>query len=294
MLKMKLLKTGFFGIGLFILVVVHGMNSQPIAESTKTKAVINPAVSHLQAFDSSFIYLNDLPDSVLAELPKINLNAQASKFVNVYIKKNNEDLAKIQGRSDFTFDVIDSIFQSYHLPVELKYLAVVESELRTTAYSHVGATGLWQLMASTAREYSLTVTGKYDERKNLYKSTNAAAKYLKALYAQYGDWLLVIAAYNSGSGYIDRAIKYTGSKNFWRLQNYLPGETRGHVKRFIATHYFFESHGSITTVTKAEAVVYKKSVADFITKQKLIAAAGMSKNDNSNITPDLQIVAKEK
>ena len=293
MLKRQLMKAGFFGIGLFILVAVHGMNSPALVESTRTKAEVNPAVSHLQAFDSSFIFLNELPDSILAGLPGINLNAQASQFIKAYVKKNNEDLVRIQGRSQFSFSVIDSIFNSYRLPVELKYLAVVESELKTSAYSHVGAAGVWQLMPSTAREYSLKVTGKYDERRNLYKSTKAAAKYLKDLYAQYGDWLLVIAAYNSGSGYVDRAIKYTGSKNFWRLQNHLPAETRGHVKRFIATHYFFESHGSITTVTKAEAAAYKKVVAEFITKQKMIAAADIAKNTNSS-APEAQTTAQEK
>jgi membrane-bound lytic murein transglycosylase D len=293
MLKRQLMKAGFFGIGLFILIAVHGMNSPALVESTRTKTEVNPAVSHLQAFDSSFSFLNELPDSILAELPGINLNAQASQFIKAYVKKNNEDLVKIQGRSQFSFSVIDSIFNSFRLPVELKYLAVVESELKTSAYSHVGAAGVWQLMPATAREYSLKVTGKYDERRNLYKSTKAAAKYLKDLYAQYGDWLLVIAAYNSGSGYVDRAIKYTGSKNFWRLQNYLPAETRGHVKRFIATHYFFESHGSITTVTKAEAAAYKKIVAEFITKQKMIAAADIAKNTNSNVL-EVPVTAQEK
>jgi len=293
MLKRQLMKAGFFGIGLFILVAVHGMNSPALIESTRTRAEVNPALSHLQAFDSSFIFLNELPDSILAALPKINLNAQASQFLKAYVKKNNEDLAKIQGRSKFSFSVIDSIFSSYRLPIELKYLAVVESELKTTALSRVGAAGMWQLMPATAREYSLKVSGKYDERRNLYKSTKAAAKYLKDLYAQYGDWLLVIAAYNSGSGYVDRAIKYAGSRNFWRIQNYLPGETRGHVKRFIATHYFFESHGSITTVTKTEAAAYKKVVAEFITKQKMIAATDIAKNDNSSAS-DAQITAQEK
>lgn len=293
MLKRQLMKAGFFGIALFVIVAVQGMTSPALVERTRTKAEVNPAVSHLQAFDSSFIFLNDLPDSILGELPKINLNAQASQFLKAYLKKNGEDLARIQGRSKFTFSVIDSIFSSFRLPVELKYLAVVESELKTTALSRVGAAGMWQLMPATAREYSLKVSGKYDERKNLYKSTKAAAKHLKNLYAQYGDWLLVIAAYNSGAGYVDKAIKYTGSRNFWRIQNHLPGETRGHVKRFIATHYFFESHGSITTVTKAEAATYKKVVAEFITKQKMIAAADIAKNLNSNAA-DAQTIVLEK
>src|SRR6266498_3476092 len=175
MLKRQLMKAGFFGIGLFILVAVHGMNSLATAEPIKTKVEINPAVSHLQAFDSSFICLNELSDSILADLPTIKLNAQANQFIKSYIKKNNEDLARIKARSEFYFNAIDSIFTSYSIPVELKYLAVVESDLITTARSHVGAVGMWQLMAETAREYSLTVTAKYDERKSFYGSTKAAA-----------------------------------------------------------------------------------------------------------------------
>jgi len=134
--------------------------------------------------------------------------------------------------------------------------------------SRVGAVGPWQLMASTARDLSLKVKDKYDERKNYYKSTVAAAKYLRDLYRQFGDWPLVIAAYNSGPGKVLTAIKKSGSRNFWVLQNYLPAETRGHVKRFIATHYYFEGYGSITTLTKSEVTAYKKSVSTFIAKQK--------------------------
>jgi membrane-bound lytic murein transglycosylase D len=168
--------------------------------------------------------------------------------------------------------MMDSVFTLYHLPTELKYLAVIESELKATAVSHVGAVGPWQLMASTARDLSLKVKGKYDERKNYNKSTVAAAKYLRDLYNQFGDWLLVIASYNSGPGKVLTAIKKSGSHNFWVLQNYLPAETRGHVKRFIATHYYFEGYGSITTLTKTEVMSYKRSVSIFITKQKTALA----------------------
>jgi membrane-bound lytic murein transglycosylase D len=144
----------------------------------------------------------------------------------------------------------------------------------------VGAVGMWQLMAPTARLYSLKVNGKYDERTNFYRSTKAAARHLKDLYAYYQDWLLVVAAYNSGAGVVDKAIKFVGSKNYWRIQYKLPAETRGHVKRFIATHYYFESCGSITTLTKSEVAAYKTSVTQFISKQKAIAeATAIAKND---------------
>jgi peptidoglycan lytic transglycosylase D len=272
MLKFKLMKAGFFGMSLLVLVAVNGMNTPTTTiASSPNVTVIHPVLKQLQAFDSSFVCLGELPDSILAELPKINLNSQARSFVSNYINKYGEDLAAINAKRGFYFTGIDSIFNMYSLPVELKYLAVVESELKTTARSPVGAVGMWQLMAPTARLYSLKVSEKYDERKNFYRSTKAAARHLKDLYAYYQDWLLVIAAYNSGSGTVDKAIKCVGSKNFWKIQNRLPAETRGHVKRFIATHYYFESCGGVTTLTKNEVAVYKNTVNNFITKQKAIA-----------------------
>jgi len=195
--------------------------------------------------------------------PKVRLNKQALQFANNYIRKSAEDLVSIRQRSKIPFSIMDSVFNQYGLPVELKYLAVIESELRTTALSHVGARGPWQLMPETAHDLGLKITRHYDERTNYYKSTKAAALYLRDLYAQFGDWLLVLAAYNSGPKPVLTAMHRSGSKNFWALQNYLPAETRGHVKRFIATHYYFEGQGSITTLTKAENIAYAKSLNTF-------------------------------
>jgi hypothetical protein len=185
------------------------------------------------------------------------------QFVNNYIRKSAEDLVSIQKRSKLPFSIMDSVFIRYGLPTELKYLAVIESELKTTALSHVGALGPWQLMPETAHDLGLKVTRHHDERTNYYKSTKAAALYLRDLYAQFGDWLLVLAAYNSGPKPVYTAMHKAGSKNFWALQYYLPAETRGHVKRFIATHYYFEGQGSVTTLTKAENIAYTKSLNSF-------------------------------
>ena len=195
--------------------------------------------------------------------PKVRLNKQALQFANNYIRKSAEDLVSIRQRSKIPFSIMDSVFNQYGLPIELKYLAVIESELRTTALSHVGARGPWQLMPETAHDLGLKITRHYDERTNYYKSTKAAALYLRDLYAQFGDWLLVLAAYNSGPKPVLTAMHRSGSKNFWALQNYLPAETRGHVKRFIATHYYFEGQGSVTTLTKAENIAYAKSLNTF-------------------------------
>ncbi|TMI96190.1 MAG: lytic transglycosylase domain-containing protein [Bacteroidetes bacterium] len=269
MLKRKFVRTSLFANGLvFFIATVNGTDNKQAVNTSVTEDV-GPIVRQLQAFDSSFIDLNEFPDSVLINAPKIHLNASVVKFVKDYNKKNEECLQKIKERSGSPFLMMDSIFTKYHLPVELKYLAVVESELTAKARSHAGATGPWQLMASTARDLSLKVRGRYDERTNYYKSTIAAAKYLRDLYNQFGDWLLVIAAYNSGPGKVLYAIKVTGSHNFWVLQRFLPAETRGHVKRFIATHYYFEGTGGITTLTKKEALAYKNVVSGYIAKQRI-------------------------
>ena len=190
---------------------------------------------------------------------KIKLNRQALQFAAHYIRTNADDLGDIKQRSKAPFSIMDQVFRRYGLPIELKYLAVIESDLKTSALSHVGALGPWQLMPSTAQDLGLKVTAQYDERTSYSKSTKAAALYLKDLYAQFGDWLLVLAAYNSGPRPVYAAIRKSGSRNFWALQEFLPAETRGHVKRFIATHYYFEGHGSITTLTKAENIAFAKA-----------------------------------
>ena len=195
--------------------------------------------------------------------PKVALNKRELQFARNYIRINAEDLVNIKKRSKLPFTIMDSVFTRYELPVELKYLAVIESELKPSALSRVGAMGPWQLMPEIAHDMGLKITRHYDERTNFYKSTRAAAKYLKALYGQFDDWLLVLAAYNGGPKPVLTAIRKSGSRNFWVLQRYLPLETRLHVRRFIATHYYFEGQGSITTLTKAENIEYAKSVNAF-------------------------------
>jgi membrane-bound lytic murein transglycosylase D len=184
--------------------------------------------------------------SVQADL--INLHPMAIGFVKGYMTENTERLEKMKGWSVSHFRMIDNILGKYKLPEELKYLAVIESELKSTATSRVGAVGPWQFMPETARILGLKVMKGRDDRKDLYKSTHAAAKYLRDLYAQLGDWLLVIAAYNGGPARVESAIKRSKSRDFWKLQYYLPAESRNHVKKFIATHYIMEGQGGITTV----------------------------------------------
>ena len=200
------------------------------------------------------------------------LNPKAVSFVQDYITKNQEDLEDIRSRSKPYFKLIDGIFTQYGLPTELKYLAVIESELKSTCVSWVGAAGPWQLMPATARILGLKVSHNNDERKSYTKSTRAAAIYLRDLYAELGDWLLVIAAYNGGTGNVYKAMKRSHSGDFWAMQYYLPAESRNHVKKFIGTHYFFEGQGSVTTLTKAEAIKQLSGSEMYVFSRKLSQA----------------------
>lgn len=175
------------------------------------------------------------------------VNPHAESYMQDYLKAHTNSLIQMKSWGQPYFNLIDNILSQYGLPRELKYLAVIESNLNTRATSWVGAGGPWQFMPYTARDYGLVVNNVLDERRDYYKSTHAAARYLLTLYGQMKDWLLVIAAYNGGPGRVYSAIKKSGSRNFWDLQYYLPAESRNHVKKFIATHYIMEGTGGVTT-----------------------------------------------
>lgn len=168
-------------------------------------------------------------------------NDYVNDFVRKYLELHYNTLGNVQDRSTTPFSVIDNELERKNMPKELKYLAVIESALNHNAVSHAGAVGPWQLMETTARMMGLTVTRRHDDRRDLEKSTVAATKYLELLYSQLNDWLLVIAAYNSGPVPVQRAIERTGSHNFWDIKQYLPHETQGHVLAFIATASIFEN-----------------------------------------------------
>ena len=198
------------------------------------------------------------------------LNPKAVSFVESYISREKQDLEKMREWGKPYFSVFDKILTTYGVPKELKYLAVIESNLSQRLTSWAGAVGPWQLMPDEARRYGLRKTGRQgDERMDFAKSTEVAAQILKELYDEFGDWLLVIAAYNGGVGRVKQAIRKADSRNFWDLQNYLPEETRNHVKKFIATHYVFEGGGGWTTMTAEETAFQKANIQAMMSTPRL-------------------------
>jgi len=225
--------------------------------------------THAFNADGLCICLSHMPVADQLEAPRIQLHRRAEGYVKDYISTNGFFLDKIKARSRSYFSMIDTVFTRFDLPVELKYLAVIESNLQNKAVSGAGAAGIWQLMPVAAKSFGLKVGNGVDERMNTYKSTVAAAKCLRYLHRKFDDWLLTLAAYNSGPGRVYSAIKKSGSRDFWVLQQYLPEETRNHVKKFIAMHYYFEGHGSLATLTKKETEAHIKAVNDYVTKRAL-------------------------
>lgn len=177
--------------------------------------------------------LRMLPTAI--EMP---YNDVVQKMIDRYSGRLRHSVAYMLGAQNYYMPIFEEALESYGIPLELKYLPVIESALNPKAVSRVGATGLWQFMISTAKHYGLTVNSLVDERRDPLKSSYAAAQYLSDLYRIYKDWNLVIAAYNCGPDKVNRAIhRAKGNKDYWQIYPYLPSETRGYVPAFIAANY---------------------------------------------------------
>jgi membrane-bound lytic murein transglycosylase D len=192
----------------------------------------------------------ELPTEVLkVRLAEINsrtpfnveYNSSLESVIKNYLKNRRRTMGKLMALSDYYFPMFEEALDKYNIPLELKYLAIVESALRPKAESRVGATGLWQFMFSTGKMFGLDVNSYVDDRSDPLKATEAACKYLEALYKRLGDWDLALAAYNSGPGNVSKAIRRSGGRtNYWNIRQHLPRETAGYVPAFLATMYIFE------------------------------------------------------
>lgn len=247
----------FVWCSMFILVInqLHAETPQPhvelllhrnVSDSLITKAVFTKQVN----------------------VASVQLQKTVQPFVETYLEEHADMLEKNKQQNSKSFQTIERILVKHSIPAELVYLAVVESKLKNNATSGAGAVGIWQLMPVTARSLGLRIAGTTDERRYIIQSSVAAANYLNVLYKQFDDWLLVVAAYNCGAGNVNKAIKQSGSREFWKLQRFLPAETSNHVKRFIATHYYYEGEGSIVTLTKKERISYLASLEKFIPEEE--------------------------
>lgn len=198
-------------------------------------------------------FTTNIPDKELIErLADMNsfitlpFNETVKNYILLYSEKMPTKMAQMLGLSQYYFPIFEETFNRYGLPEELKYMAVIESALNPVAVSRAGAKGMWQFMYTTAKSYGLTINSYVDERLDPVKSADAAARYLRDSYGVFGDWNLAISSYNCGAGNVSKAIRRSGSRNFWDIYDFLPRETRGYVPAFVGAMYafrYYKEHG---------------------------------------------------
>ncbi len=233
----------------------------------------------------------ELPTEVLKQRLKelnartpfnVEYNPSLESVIKGYLKNRRKTMARLMALSDYYFPMFEEQLDKHGLPLEMKYLAIVESALDPRARSRVGATGLWQFMYSTGKMFGLEVNSYVDERSDPIMATAAACKYLKSLEKSLGDWDLALAAYNSGPGNVSKAMRRSGGlTNYWNIRQHLPRETAGYVPAFLATMYIFEyaeEHGF-----KSNGPRYPYVATDTIRVKKMIALSHVAKVTNLDI-----------
>ena len=224
----------------------------------------------------------------------VEYNPGLESVIKSYLKNRRESLQRLITLSTYYFPMFEQELDSHDIPLEIKYLAIVESALKPRAKSRVGATGLWQFMYNTGKMYGLDVSSYVDERSDPIKSTEAATKYLSKLYEIFGDWDLALAAYNSGPGNVTKAIRRSGGyQNYWNIRHNLPRETAGYLPAFLATMYIFEyaeEHG----FTKAKPeFVYKETdtvrVKQMITLDQVSEVTGVAIEELQFLNPSYKL-----
>ncbi|MBQ1693897.1 MAG: transglycosylase SLT domain-containing protein [Bacteroidales bacterium] len=200
-------------------------------------------------------FTSNVPDSVLVQrLEKMNsfislpFNETVKNYMILYSEKSREKMEHILGVSNYYMPIFEEILDRYGLPLELKYMAIIESAMNPLARSRAGATGIWQFMYNTAKSYNLKITSYVDERLDIEKAADAAARYLQDAYNTFGDWALAICSYNCGSGNVNKAIQRSGKRDFWSIYPYLPRETRGYVPAFVGAMYamtYYKEYGLV-------------------------------------------------
>ena len=224
----------------------------------------------------------------------VEYNAILERFIRLYLNTRKDGISNLMDEAKYYFPIFEEYLDKYNLPLEIKYLAIVESALKPNARSAFGATGLWQFMYHTGKQFGLKITSYVDERSDPIKSTEAACKYLESLYKTFNDWDLALAAYNSGPGNVSKAIRRSGGlRNYWNIRKYLPAETRGYLPAFYATYYLFEygkehdiyAKNSKITFFETDTVHVKKK----LTFQKINEVIGIDKDLLKKLNPQYKL-----
>ncbi len=251
-------------------------------------------------FDTSEVrlqdYPKDLPDSVyiqrlqeIEQVVDLSYNKVVRNYIKMYSEKRREQVEVMLGLSSYYFPIFEETLDKYNMPLELKYLAIIESALNPVARSRAGANGLWQFMYGTAKTLKLEITSFVDERRDPIKATDAAARYLSMLHDIYGDWHLAIAAYNCGPGNVNRAIRRSGGKtNYWEIYYHLPRETRGYVPAYIAAAYTFEyykEHNLIPRLPEISLTVDTVMINDYVHFNQICAKINIEKEELRALNP---------
>lgn len=216
-----------------------GAFSQTFINDPEADSLFIPPLTYEYIPDATYEEIEVRLEQIEATIP-LNFNTRVKSFIDYFTVRDREYTKMVLRRSTYYFPIFEEIMAKHNMPDELKYLAIVESGLNSTARSWAAAVGLWQFIYYTGRSYGLHSDWYVDERMDPVKSTEAAAKYIKSLYKMFGDWELALAAYNCGPGNVRKAIRRSGyKKKFWDIYRYLPRETRGYVPQFVAITYAF-------------------------------------------------------
>lgn len=246
-------------------------------------------------FDGAISFHDSVYINRLYSLPtkmELAFNPVVRDYIEMYAGRRRNQVSYMLGQGKYYFPLFEEALDKEGLPLELKYLPVIESALNPIARSRVGATGLWQFMASTGKMYDLEVNSLVDERRDPHKSTDAAARYLKDLYGIYGDWNLVIAAYNCGPGNVNKAIRRSGGQtDYWAIYPYLPRETRGYVPAFIAATYimnYYDKHNICPAECANPASMDSLVINKNLHFQQISDVIGVSMDDLRQFNPQFK------
>lgn len=247
----KTLKTTFIflsSVTFFLFLQISGGQAQTFINDPEADSLFIPPLTYEYIPDATYDQIDERLKKIPTDIP-LNFNPRVKSFVDYFTVRDREYTKMVLRRSTYYFPIFEEILAKYDMPDELKYLAIVESGLNSSARSWAAAVGLWQFVYFTGKSFGLHSDWYVDERMDPVKSTEAAAKYIKSLYNMFGDWELALAAYNCGPGNVRKAIRRSGyKKKFWSIYNYLPRETRGYVPQFVAITYAFnyaEEHNLI-------------------------------------------------